>query len=176
LFSTFARQAGKNCGSNKLQRLYTLCRLTDNEEGCFYVLLEQAARENGVSKLPAALTILAMLVHALAGCCSHHAHAEPVQVASLSTCGCCHHGEPDDPGGESGHHDRCPTGECQEGRCAFLNSASMTLPTLATSGPVLWVVSQSNDELRALAHRMLETGHFLRPPSTLFELHQVLLI
>ena len=143
-----------------------------------------------MSRLPAALTILAMLVHSLAGCCTHHAHAATASfasaspVASMSTCGCCHHaGDPagdhaaDHESEQSPSGEQCPTGDqCNEGRCVFVGSAAVVLPVLALCGPACWIAPDAVGDSGFCSHARFDADVGLRPPATLIELHQILLI
>jgi len=86
-----------------------------------------------MNRLLHVVTIVAMAVHALGGCCVHHAHAEslsPDASATIETaCPCEYHGHSgqDEPAENPGDH-----GGCDEGPCTFLRPDAPTANELLT--------------------------------------------
>ena len=72
------------------------------------------------------LTLVAMLWHAVAGCCAHHSHApafwgDQTETEVARSHGCHHHqhSAPDTAGDSQHRHDHSDPGECQHVDCVF---------------------------------------------------------
>ncbi|MEW4453394.1 hypothetical protein AB1L30_12005 [Bremerella sp. JC817] len=80
------------------------------------------------------LTLVAMLWHALAGCCAHHSHAPLLGPEGCSTAsqqlhehyhGCSHHhGHAVDDHEHADHDEHSDTGECGQSDCVMSASTS----------------------------------------------------
>jgi len=66
----------------------------------------------------ASLTAAMLLLHAVLGCCWHHAHRCEHRLASAQPADCCHHLPQDGDGQPENNPHSCP-GEC-EGSCVYV--------------------------------------------------------
>jgi hypothetical protein len=83
----------------------------------------------------------AVLLHALAGCCTHHAHdtTGELMCGTPSSCEHDHHGE-EGPDQGSGKHDEHDGADCEEGRCV-LQAPSVRTGLDLSSAPAFSTVS-----------------------------------
>ena len=98
-----------------------------------------------IQALTSVVTLSAMLLHVLLGCCAHHIHLEPnAPTNSATATGCSHrlaccgghraHAPADE---ETGDEETPRHGECHEDACQYLTSSKVELPASDDSLPAV---------------------------------------
>jgi hypothetical protein len=132
------------------------------------------------------LVATALLIHAVMGCCWHHAHDALCSIRSsaeqaLET-GCCHHDQGEHGDQQQGQPSHAPCrghSHCCQGLCTYLPAQKTQLDTLQSHVPLDFaaiVQATCDAHVSALFHieRTHETA--AGPPLRLHLYHQILLI
>jgi len=136
-----------------------------------------------------------MVIHLVAGCCVHHAHVEnsakSANSLSANECLCQHHHSDEldsavqEAAEEAGHNlddasepsEHLPVDDCDEDRCVVVAASSATAPAFELGQSLASTFECPTLQPVAIRTGWLQRGDIhLRPPSTLFDLHQILLI
>ena len=130
------------------------------------------------------LTALAIFLHAVLGCCVHHAHASGPARPVVGTCGCHSHGDGDShkQGGQESPRsgpldDGCPSEKCDEASCAFAVAGKVSVEKAWFQSAALdATITPIAQQFELLQRPEITHDPTLSEPVRIHLLHQILLI